>query len=454
MKQAFLSAGKTPANTKVLFANFAADGHFNPLTGLAFHLKQEGYDVRWYSSRTYENKIGKLGIPFFPFKKAKEIIDGDVDRAFPERTKIKGLIKKMNFDIINAFILRGPEFYADLLDIKQSFDFDVVVCDCAFTAIPFITDKMNIPAISIGVLPLVETSKDLPPTGIGMEPSYSYFGKLKQAVLRYVANNILFSKSNKVLHTTLDEYGIPHHKESVFDIAVKKATLLLQSGTPGFEYYRSDLGKNIRYIGAVLPYQSAKKKDQWFDERLNRYNKVVLVTQGTVEKDYEKLLAPVLQAYQSSDVLVVCTTGGSGTYELRKRYPSDNIIVEDFIPFADVMPYTDVYISNGGYGGVMLGIENELPMVVAGVFEGKNEINARIGYFKLGVNLKTEKPKPEQLKKAVDEVLNNPVYKQNVVILNKEFKRYDPNKLLTGYLNRLLNVQQSAAQEESYEKIY
>ena len=29
-----------------------------------------------------------------------------------------------------------------------------------------------------------------------------------------------------------------------------------------------------------------------------------------------------------------------------------------------------------GYGGVMLGIENQLPLVVAGLHEGKNEINA------------------------------------------------------------------------------
>ncbi len=60
------------------------------------------------------------------------------------------------------------------------------------------------------------------------------------------------------------------------------------------------------------------------------------------------------------------------------------------------MPYPDVYITNEGYGGVMLAIENKLPMVLAGVHEGKNEINARIGYFKLGINLRTETPTPEK----------------------------------------------------------
>jgi UDP:flavonoid glycosyltransferase YjiC (YdhE family) len=102
------------------------------------------------------------------------------------------------------------------------------------------------------------------------------------------------------------------------------------------------------------------------------------------------------------------------------------------------MPYANVYLTNGGYGGVMLAIENRLPMVVAGVHEGKNEINARIGYFNLGINLKTETPKPEQLKKAVEEVLSDETYKTNVVRLSKEFREYDPYELCAEYVDELL----------------
>jgi len=42
--------------TKILFANVPADGHFNPLTGLAAHLKSIGCDVRWYTSKKYAEK--------------------------------------------------------------------------------------------------------------------------------------------------------------------------------------------------------------------------------------------------------------------------------------------------------------------------------------------------------------------------------------------------------------
>ena len=426
------------AGRKILFANFPADGHFNPLTGLAVHLKQLGYDVRWYTSRSYAGKLNKLGIPHFPFKKAVDVEGNNFDEVFPERKKKKSQLAKLNFDMIHAFILRGPEYYADLLEIHSSFPFELLVADCTFTGIPFVKDKMNIPVMSIGVLPLVETSKDLPPAGLGMTPSYTPAGRLKQSFLRFFADQVLFGKPNRTLRRLLDKFYVPHNGENIFDLMVKKSTLFLQSGTPGFEYKRSDLGQNIRYIGALLPYKDINKLYSWFNPRLNLYEKVILVTQGTVEKDVSKIIEPTLEAFKGTDYLVVATTGGSQTSELKQKYPQDNFIIEDFIPFDDVMPYADVYITNGGYGGVMMGIENELPLVVAGVHEGKNEINARVGYFNLGINLKTERPTPLQLKKAVGEIFRNGVYKQNVSELAEEFNRYLPHQLAAGYVADLL----------------
>ena len=249
----------------------------------------------------------------------------------------------------------------------------------------------------------------------------------------------MFREANLAAYKILESYGVEHSHSNIFDLNVKSSDLYLQSGTPGFEYRRSDMGKNIRFIGSLLPYNSAKKPSSWYDNRLNQYEKVIIVTQGTVEKDVEKLLVPTLEAYKDSDTLVICTTGGSMTKELRKRFPQSNIIIEDFIPFDSIMPYAKVYITNGGYGGVMLGIENKLPMVVAGVHEGKNEICARVGYFKLGINLKTERPSAAQIKKATEKILTSPVYRKNIQRLSHEFIQYHPGELSGSHIGALFN---------------
>lgn len=425
------------AGRRILFANFPGDGHFNPLTGLAVHLKWLGCDVRWYTSTQYESKIKELGIPFYPLKKAMDITQ--FQELFPEREKIKSPISKLNFDIINVFVLRGEEYYADIQDIHAEFPFDVMIADCAFTGIPFVSDKMQIPVMAVGVMPLTETSRDLAPPGLGITPDYSWLGQRKHSLQRFLASNILFRKPNKIMREVMNRHGIDHMNLGIFDIIIKKSKIFLQSGTPGFEYFRSDIGTNIRFMGALLPFRRRQTQAGWHDVRLNQYEKIVIATQGTVEKDVEKLLVPSLEALKNSDTLLIVTTGGSQTEELRKRFPYNNIIIEDFIAFSDIMPYADAYITNGGYGGVMLGIEYQLPLVVAGVHEGKNEINARIGYFKLGVNLKTEKPKPQQILKAVKTVLNDKQYRDNVKRLQKEFTQYDPAALCATHLKELLD---------------
>jgi len=88
---------------------------------------------------------------------------------------------------------------------------------------------------------------------------------------------------------------------------------------------------------------------------------------------------------------------------------------------------------------VMLGIENKLPMVVAGVHEGKNEICARVGYFKLGINLKTEKPTVTQIRKAVEKVFACGRYRKNVERLSKEFRQYHPGELSASHIGALFN---------------
>ena len=426
--------------TKVLFANFPADGHFNPLTGLAAYLKAAGCDVRWYTSTHYAKKIAALDIPFFPLRKAVDVNAAvDLEEIFPERKKIKGQVAKLKFDMKHVFILRGPEFYSDIEDIHREFPFQVMVSDITFGGIPFVRECMEIPVIAINVMPLMENSKDLPPSGLGLVPSQSWLGRRKQDVMRYLANRILFAEPTQLAHKILRSYGIDPEGAGIFELHIRKANVVLQSGTPGFEYKRSDISPNIHFAGPLLPFDKGNK-EQWHDRRLLQYKKVILVTQGTVEKDINKLLVPAIEAFRKSDHLLVVTTGGSQTQELRDCYEAENVIIEDFIPFRDVMPYADVYVSNGGYGGVLLGVQNGVPMVVAGVHEGKNEINARIGYFKLGINLKTETPKPESLKKAVETVLEDDVYKANVVKLMEEFDRYDPNLVLARQLAALLPV--------------
>jgi MGT family glycosyltransferase len=444
MHQSLLELASTEAKTqsakKILFANIPADGHFNPLTALAVHLKDIGHDVRWYTGPSYAKKIEKLGIPYFLFQKAKEVTVHNIDEVFPERKAIKSQFKKVNFDICNYFILRAEEFFSDIEDINDEFDFDILIADCAFTGITLTRSLLNKEVIAVGVLPLQVSSKDLGPTIMGLPPFTSFAGKKLQQGLKWIVDNILLKKANEMMRSIHQRNGIDMGKTGILDAQLQASTLFLQSGSPSFEYKRSDLSEKIKFVGPLLPTRKHDSYELGFEEKIARFKKVILVTQGTFEKDSSKLIIPTLEAFKNSEHLVVVTTAGSNTKELREAYPQENIIIEDFIPFDAIMPYADVFVSNGGYGGVMYSISSELPMVAAGVHEGKNEICTRIGYFKLGINLKTENPSPNRLKLAVEQIFADGAYHKNVQKLAREFAQYDPAMLCEKYVEEMVPV--------------
>lgn len=423
---------------KILFASAPADGHVNPLTGLAKHLQEIGCDVRWYTSAIFKDKFEKLEIPLYTFESALDINVLNFMDMLPERANLTDPVEKLNFDLINCFGNRAPEYYADVQNIYESFPFDLVVADSTFSAIPLIKHKMNIPVIAIGIVPLAEDSKDLAPYGMALPPAADDAQRAEYAKLHDFANNTLFKPSIDAYDTMLKEQGIAIERSVLFNMLIKEADLYLQIGTHSFEYERFDMGENVRFAGALMPYSFPAKGQAWYDERLAKYTKIVLATQGTAEKDTQKLLEPTLKAFKDTDTLVIVTTGGTGTAELREKYAAENVIIEDYIPFTDVMPYATVYVTNGGYGGTLLGIKHKLPIVAAGVHEGKNEVCARIGYFDYGINLATETPEPQAIKDAVEKIISDKRYKQNISDLCDELDEYDSNILCANHIRSLL----------------
>ncbi|WMJ73696.1 glycosyltransferase [Cytophagaceae bacterium ABcell3] len=435
---------------KLLFATAPFDGHFNPLTGLAMHLKEQGFEVRWYTGSHYADKLRKLDISHYATKRAKELTQDTLDDVFPERAKLKSTVKKIKFDIKNVFIGRSPEYYEDVKEIKESYDFDLVVCDSGFAANYLIKNLLNIPVICVGVMPLMESSKDLAPYGLGIAPEEGAVAKIKQGLMRFMSKNMIFKEGTVEFNKILKKYGLEPVNDVIFDVAVRYPSLFLQSGVLGFEYKRSDMSHKVKFVGPLLPYKKPTAENTFeHEEKLSKYDKVILVSQGTVDnKEPEKLMIPALEALKDSNSLVIVATGGANTEEIRNKYGKDNIIVEDFVDFDYIMPKCDLYITNGGYGSTLMALSHGVPLVAAGLNEGKNEITARIGYFKLGVNLGTDTPTSAQLGKAVRDVLSNKVYAQNVEKLSKEFQEYDAYQVCEKYINDVISASQTKGRHE------
>lgn len=80
---------------------------------------------------------------------------------------------------------------------------------------------------------------------------------------------------------------------------------------------------------------------------------------------------------------------------------------------------------NGGFGSILSALHHGVPVVGAGKNEGKNDNNARIAHRRLGVDLRSDEPKPDQIATAVRKVLDDAKIKENVARLADELDSYD-----------------------------
>lgn len=100
--------------------------------------------------------------------------------------------------------------------------------------------------------------------------------------------------------------------------------------------------------------------------------------------------------------------------------------MRDYVDFAHVFEFTDVFITNGGFGGVQLSLSMGVPLVVSGINEGKSDVNARVEYAGVGINLSSDSPKPAAISKAVENILADPSWKERARKMQEQFDRTDP----------------------------
>jgi UDP:flavonoid glycosyltransferase YjiC (YdhE family) len=420
---------------KILFATMPFDGHFNPLTGIGVHLKAAGHDVRWYAGPSYAAKLAQLGIPYLPFQRATVVNTENIGELFPERAKLNGpaLIR---FEAKHLFVANTENFFEDVREINATFPFDVLFCDAAFYAMKLIKEKLGKRVCAFGVAPSLETSKDVPPNFVGLKPAKSAIGRIVHQGMRAMMERMVMGEGKNIYNGMLAAQGLAPISGSLFDVSYQSPDVLFQSGVAGFAYPRRHPNPKVKFVGALLPYKGAGAGAFSHLEKLNKYKPVILISQGTMDnKDPGKLMVPALEALKDTGALLIVATGHSQTEELRKCYPQDNIVIEDFVDFDFILSHCDLFICNGGYGSVMLSLCHGVPVLAAGIREGKNDVNAHVDYFGLGIDLHTESPKPTAIGRAAQRLLSEPRWRQNVARLRDEFSRYHPNELIDAYLS-------------------
>ncbi|BDV32390.1 glycosyltransferase [Microbacterium terricola] len=402
-----------------LVCSTPAHGHVTPLLAVAAHLIAAGHRVVFLTSERYGDRVRAVGAEFAPLPAAADVDLDSVD-AFPGRAGLTGPAA-LRFDMINLFLRPGPAQLDALQALIAKEKPAAVLVEPLFVGAALLVELPRAerpPVVALGIFPLGVKSRDTAPFGLGITPMRGVVGRARNALLGVFAERVVFGPVTKeadaiarrVLGRPLSRFFLDWHSG---------ADALVQFTVAGFEYPRTDLSSTVRFVGPLPAAPSGVDVPEWWDD-LADASAVVHVTQGTVANaDYGQLIAPTIAGLAASDVLVVVSTGGRPLTDLPHPLPA-NVRAATYLPYDALLPQVDVYVTNGGYGGVQQALGHGIPVVVAGRTEDKVEVSARIGWRGVGVDLKTNQPSPAQVSTAVRRILAEAPYRDAARALAEE----------------------------------
>lgn len=413
-----------------LFATQPITGHVVPAAPVIRKLAERGHDVRWYAGEKFRSRVEAAGADFVAYEQAYDYDDADYDAAFPGRSQLKGL-DQLRFDFLNLFIKQIELQFHDLQAELARRPADVTVGDPSVGATFIVNERGGPPNAVYNITCLGINGREVAPFGLGLMPSGSLAGRARNRMLEFLAPNVIFRKVSQEIERQCKVLGVAPRK---FTGVLLSPFLFLQPTAEAFEYRRSDLPPQVHFIGALLPDAPDDfARPAWWAEVVDKQRPVVLVTQGTVATKADELVVPTVQALAGDDVLVIV----AGADPAALGPVPANARVERFVPFKPLMPMVDVYVTNGGFGGVQYALSNGVPVVTGGKTEDKAEISNRVAYSGCGINLKTATPVAEQVGDAVRKVLHDPAYREHARRIQAELSAKDAATEAVTLLERL-----------------
>lgn len=420
----------------ILFAAVPIHGHVTPLLTAARHFVTRGDRVRFLTGSRFADVVQATGAQHIPLPPEADFDDRqDLDETFPERARLKGA-KSIAFDIEQVFVRPGRAQHDAVMGLHREERADALLADTAFVGGAFLlghplSDRP--PIVVGGVVPLTIGSRDTAPYGMGLTPLNSPLGRLRNALLNGLAARTVFPRAERVAGDVNDAlFGRPL-PFPVLDWP-RHAEAIAQFTVPEFEYPRSDAPASLHFVGPISATGSQAPPQRGDD--ISGSRPVVHVTQGTIaNRDYEQVIAPTLKALAAQDLLVVVSTGGRPLDTL-PPLPA-NARAATYLPYDLLLPRTDVFVTNGGYGGVQYALRYGVPVITTSGQEDKPEVAARIAWSGAGRRLKTNRPTPTAVRAAVRSVLDKPGYRARAQAIAASIARIDSTTILARLVDDL-----------------
>lgn len=407
---------------RFLFTAWPFPGHLFPQVSIALALRSRGHDVAFYTGTRLQSVLETEGFTVFPFRAVDESLVWDIAVTVQSRERLDlRLISR----VCNEWLLGTVSAQvADLRQIMGDWQPSALATDPMMWGPSLVLwEATRLPvAISAVVLGCPIDGSDAPPWGPGLPPPRTPLTRL--ATRAYRAGSYLVGAG---LRRQIDQMRARNGLAPLgcaVNTFLGRLPLYLVPSVRSFDYGRRDLPASVHYVGpCVWNKPSREPRPPWLHQRSGD-RPLVHVSEGTMHFQAPFLLRAAVQGLGNLPMEVIITTGRErdpATLDLGRR--ANNIRVEQWVSYADLMPHCGAVVTTGGAGTVLASLQAGVPLVIVPSHSDHPETARRVVEAGVGVRLARRACTPERLRSAVEHVLAEASFRANAQRLAGELAR-------------------------------
>jgi len=390
---------------KIGFVSMPFAGHLNPMTALARKLQSRGHEITFIGVPDVE-PFARAADLRFVFYCEDEYPVGSIAKIYAPVSELHGLeaarrsVREKNTGLFVAASKHLPNKLAQT-------GVEALVIDTIHTFLELVPINLNIPYIQVSTGLHMDFSGTTPPFFFSWphDGSPTAVSRNREGVK---AAAEIFAPTLSLAKSYAEKVGLEIDWN---DFAPTTSKLAVITQTPReFDFPGVPWPPEFHYAGpfhdgggrAPIPFPWEKLSDK----------PLIYASMGTLVNGLEHVYRTILEAVaQLSEAQVVLSTGLNVRGQALGNIPS-NVIVVRSAPQIQLLQRAALCITHAGLNTVLESLANGVPMVAIPIGYDQPGVAARIAHHRVGEFLNFENLSGEGLRQLIDQVLNDPRYRE------------------------------------------
>ncbi len=404
--------------------------HVLPILPIAETLAIQGHRVLVHTRQHHSDKVQAAGAELVPMSDLCDIKFQVEKSSVGQPWWLPSFASEL-WHFRNGVLAMIPSMVAELETIIKQEQVDCLIGDYIGYGVSYTAEKLGIPFITVSVswtvipnadgIPLFISSLPLPPRIIHTLIDFIFpLGGLRQQIgLPPRPKNAPAEFLSIIVSKLLNLVTI--HREFVPSVPLQENQVFI--GPTAFQMPRTT---DKEPLGASLDPDT------------------VLISTTTSSDDDDGLFHQVLQSVAQTGRSVLATSGTTG------NIPSglgENVRIESFVPFDEVLPYVRAIVTHGGFGTVGRALKNGVPMLIISGFGDTRYTGKRAAELGLAYHLPINKATPEAIQAKLKALLEDSELHARVKALSEKLRSMNSPELAAKAIESVLQKQTIAVAE-------